>query len=145
MRFVWVFAVGVSMLAPKHVVGQDQLPPIVEAGFDMLMSSGPDSAIDYWTAAWTSADDQLKQAQLKGAFRPLWASLGPAESYEIVHVDWIGSWVAEVFAVTAHPQQPLFFYLRAYRAPDGWMISQVNANTLMSEVFPEWVMRGGSE
>lgn len=142
MRYPWRMILVALVLSPAAAAGQDDLPPIVGVGFDLLISSGPDAALDHWTVSWTTEEDVLKRAQLKSAFRPLWESLGHPDGYEIVQADRIGSRVIEVFAVTAHPMQPLFFYLRAYLSPEGWMISQVNANTAMSEVFPEWVMRG---
>lgn len=129
---------------PLNANCQDALPPIVNGGFDLLISDGPDAAIDHWAASWTSDDDLLRKAQLKSAFRPLQESLGEPDGYEIIEADWIGARVVEVFAVVFHPKQPLFFYLRAYDSTTGWLISNVNANTSMSEVFPEWVMRGRS-
>jgi hypothetical protein len=125
---------------PVSAAAQEPLPSIVGEGFELLVSSGSEAAIDHWTAAWTSEQDLAKQRQLKDAFKNLFMGLGAPDGYEIVHSEWIGSRLVEVFAVTAHRQQPLFFYLRAYRAPAGWMITQVNAHTSIDEVFPDWVM-----
>ena len=131
------------LVVPSTTLAQDDVPPIVTDGFALLLADGPAAAIDTWTAAWTAEADLIRQAQLKHGFDDMWETLGHATEYEIVTTSPIGTKVVDVFAVTVHVGQPLYLFLQAYDAPGGWMVTQVYANTSMTDVFPEWVMRGG--
>ena len=139
MMRLLLLALFASTAAP--ITAQDaDLPPIVEAGFNALLNSGTDAAIDTWTASWVAEEDLLERAQLKSGFRPLWEGLGPAVDFEILTARSLGTHLLDVYAITRHRAQPLYFYLALYSGPGGWTVTMINAHTSRAELFPDWLI-----
>ncbi len=130
------FILILTLLAPRQLAVQVEVPPPVERGLNALREGRPDSAVIEWTRTWRSPDDSQKREQLVASLRGLAQIAGAVRGYDIVRVIQLTPHLRRVYVLLLCDIQPAYVMLVAYRPANEWTITAVNWNTDVDKVFP---------
>ena len=132
--------VGALLLASSQVViAQSELPPPIQEGLAAYQSAGGcRAAMEVWTRAWTAESDAANRQTLIASCRTL-EQMGAYHGHDVARVERLGESLVRAYVILRYESQPVYLRLTAYYRPDVWRLVNINWNTDMDEIFPEWI------
>jgi hypothetical protein len=121
--------------APKPE--NENVPTIIQSGFDVYKLEGPDAAVKAWlkNSALEGDKDALGQANV---LRRTQGNYGDYRSFDLVHETDISQSVHILFAAINYEKGPLFAKFNIFRTEHGWVITAFEFNTNSEKLFPVW-------
>jgi hypothetical protein len=147
IRSIVTLSLGCGLVVPLlQTAKADSIafaPPIIQTGFTLYASGGPEAALIAWRKGGLLLEADKKVAPQIEDFKQVEKSFGNYKSCELVEAKEIGANSKIVYVSMNFERGAAYMSFLVYKTSKDWVVQNMEFNTKPEAIMPWLALRGG--
>lgn len=129
------FSAGPAAYGQEQKHSNQDIPAMLQAGFDAYKSQGADAAVKAWIKG-SPLDDSKPALTQANNLHQIEDFYGPYRSFEVMSQKELASTTRIIYIVLNYEKGPLFAKFLVFRTEKGWVLTSFMFNTDDQKILP---------